>query len=223
MAEKRGKVIVIEGTDGSGKGTQVSSLIKRAYSEGIRFNSFDFPRYGTTTGRGVEDYLKGEFGDPVKLPPKLSAGFYALDRLAATPEIEFFLSRGIHTIMNRYIGSNLAHQGAKFKKLSNKVEFVKWCKNYEYGVLKIPKPDLFVCLNTPLEVSARSVVSRGREKDGHESNIDYQREVVKTYLWLANTQKDWRLVDSMDNDRRKSVDELTEEIWAFIKPVLRNR
>ena len=222
MTEKRGKVIVIEGTDGSGKGTQVSSLIKRAYSEGIRFNSFDFPRYGTPTGRGVEDYLKGNFGNAVTLSPRLSAGFFALDRLAATPEIEFFLNKGIHTMMNRYTGSNLAHQGAKLRRLGEKKEFVNWCKNYEYNHLGIPKPDMFICLNTPLEVSAMSIISRGHEKDDHESNLVYQKEVVKTYLWLSKSQRDWRLVDSMDGSRRKTVDELTDEIWHLVRPILAN-
>lgn len=220
--EKRGKIVVIEGTDGAGKGTQVAKLLLRAKSEGIDCTSYDFPRYDTYTGRGVGDYLNGKFGNAVSLPPKLSSALYALDRLDAAPQINYQINKkGRLVFMNRYIGSNFAHQAAKLSPEKRK-EFVEWCKDYEYDHLGVPRPDLFLCLHVPAEESMKAVAQRGAEKDDHESNADYQKAVVDTYLWLAKNEPDWRLIDCMKDGGRKSIEEVTEEAWSHIKPILAN-
>jgi len=217
---KRGKIIVIEGTDGAGKGTQVEQILKKASAEKIPCTSFDFPRYKTPTGIGIKTYLHGYFGDASMLPPKISSGYYAVDRLAAKPEIEEVLDKGINAIMNRYNGSNLAHQAAKLKTWKARRAFIEWSKSYEYDVLQIAKPDFFVLLYVPSDVSAQSVVLRGLKQDDHERNADYQKEVVKTYLWLAKNEPDWRMVDCMKGYKRKSIEEVTDDIWKVVKPIL---
>ena len=106
----RGKFIVLEGTDGAGKATQVSSLKKKAGKDGIILEIFSFPVYDTFTGRAIKEYLSGGFGDPVSIHPKLASIPYVINRFGAKQKIEFFLSKGIHILGDRYYGSNLAHQ-----------------------------------------------------------------------------------------------------------------
>jgi len=214
------KLIAVEGTDGSGKGTQVSGLIARANSEGFLATSLSFPRYETPTGRIVRDYLNGNFGNPVELPPQVCAAFYAADRLVAANEIKTFLREGTNVFLNRYTGSNLAHQAAKLPE-EQREKFIRWDEEYEFVHLGIPRPDLTICLHVPKGETLKAIEKQGREMDGHEADGDYQQRVIDTYLMLARTKPDWVLVDCMDNKRRKTIEEVTDEIWEKVKDILK--
>lgn len=219
IKEKRGKLIVIEGTDGSGKATQVKALKKKFDENRHAVHVESFPKYHTETGKLVKQYLNGKFGNPVSIPPKIASLLYAKDREAAKKYIVSCLNGDIHVICDRYIGSNLAHQGAKLEG-KEREEFVEWCEKYEFEELGIPKPDLTICLNLHPEHARKAMEKEKKEKDGHESDFDYQKRVVDTYLWLANIKEDWVLIGCMDGERRKTIEELTEEIWPIIKSVL---
>lgn len=216
---KKGRLIVIEGTDGSGKATQVKALVSKVESEKIPISSISFPRYETKEGRRITEYLRGKYGDPTKVSPKLAARLYAVDRRAAKHDISLLLIRGTNVICDRYVGSNLAHQGAKLPE-EQREGFVKWVEELEYRIFEIPKPDLTVCLNLHPEQAGKAINLRNRERDGHETNAEYQKKVVETYLWLAKTKHDWRLIECMEGDRRKSIGEIAENIWKIIEPVL---
>jgi len=219
MTEKRGALIAIEGTDGSGKATQVSKLKDRFGQYKIPIFTIGFPRYDTPTGKVVRAYLQGEFGDPTKIDPKLAAVLYAADRAAASDLINECLASGTNVLCDRYIGSNLAHQGAKLPE-QDREGFIRWNEEYEFCGLKIPIPDLTVCLHVPREETLRAMEKQERQKDGHEANLDYQQKVVETYLWLARKASDWKLIDCMDGNRRKTIEEVTEDAWKIIMPVL---
>lgn len=214
----------IEGTDGAGKKTQVRKFLQLAESEGFKFVPMAFPRYDTPAGRVVKDYLFGEFGPATKLPPRLSGAPYSIDRLVASPEIESYLAQGINVIDDRFIGSNLAHQAAKLPTLDERREYVEWCINYEHVKLGIPRQDLVTCLYLPRDVAMNSVVQRGDAKDDHEKDMEYQKEVVDTYLWLAKTLPNWRLIDCMHIDgTRKTEDEVVADVWKEFRPLLAER
>src|SRR3989344_5283279 len=110
---KRGKFIVIEGTDGSGKGEQTLRLVKRLKNTGYNVVSFDFPRYSEPSSWFVVEYLKGAFGTLKEINPRTASLFYALDRYAAAPQIRSAIKAGKIVISNRYVASNLGHQGSK--------------------------------------------------------------------------------------------------------------
>src|SRR5580700_9400291 len=109
-----GKFIVIEGTDGSGKGEQTIRLVKRLKDSGQAVTPFDFPRYMEASAWFVSQYLNGSFGTIEEVGPRTASLFYALDRYAASPDIRAALARGETVVSNRYVGSNLGHQGSKF-------------------------------------------------------------------------------------------------------------
>src|SRR5580698_5506947 len=137
-----GKFIVIEGTDGSGKGEQTIRLVKRLKDSGMAVAPFDFPRYAEPSAWFVSRYLNGKFGTITEVGPKTASLFYALDRYAAAPDIRAALAAGTIAVSNRYVGSNLGHQGSKFDDPAERQEYFKWNYDLEYVINGIPKPDL---------------------------------------------------------------------------------
>ena len=214
----KGKLIAIEGTDGSGKATQVGALVERIKTEGMGVVSFSFPRYNTTTGRAIRAYLDGEFGEPTALPPKLCSQLYAADRFAAKSRVAYYLNYREIVLCDRYVASNMAHQGAKLPE-EEREKFFRWVEDYEFGELKIPKPDLTICLHIPIEVTQKALAREGKEQDGHEKNRDYQKKVYETYMQLSK-RADWRVIECMERGRRKTIEEVTGEIWEIVYPLL---
>lgn len=214
----KGKLIAIEGTDGSGKLTTCAGIKQRAVDSGIFMHLMSFPRYDTPTGKIVRAYLDGEFGDPTKVNPYIASVFYAADRGAASNSILGRLGTEQTILVDRFIGSNWAHQGAKLSP-EQRTAFVKWSEDYEHRGLHVPKPDFTFCLNLHPEHTRQAI--EDRELDGHESDIEYQKKVVETYLWLARTRDDWGLVECLkDGGERKTAEELAEEIWPVIQAVI---
>jgi len=216
---KRGKLIAIEGTDGSGKATTVEAIKERFERAGIPVEAFSFPRYDTPTGRRVRAYLDGKEEDPIKVAPKEAAKLYTDDRQAASPEIEENLKNGVYVLCDRYIGSNLAHQGAKVSDMKERESIIAEIEADELDS-GIPKPDLTVLLNLNPELARKAMEQQGRKQDGHEANSEYQQAVVETYLWLARTRIDWKQVECVNGSRRKTVDEIADEIWSHISPLV---
>jgi len=226
--KKRGRLIVIEGTDGSGKSTLWEQLGIRLKTQVPVFMT-SFPRYETKEGITIRKYLDGYFGEALEIPPRIASHLYAEDRRKARNKIRSNIEAGNIVLSARYIGSNLAHQGAKFfletetekieKSLREMQEFrdyIQWAEHYEFNDLGIILPDLTFCLNVPIEITQRAIETQGREKDGHEINTRYQELVRQCYLWIAENKPNWRLIECVDDKRRKSVDKLVEEISSQI-------
>jgi dTMP kinase len=146
----RGKLIALEGIDGSGKGTQLDLLASELDRRGLDTFRISFPRYESFYGKLVGRYLNGDFGSLDAVDPHLSALLYAGDRLEAKPEIEAALSAGKIVLADRYIGSNMAHQSARVPP-EQREEFFAWLKRLEYGLYALPMEDLVVYLRVPVQ------------------------------------------------------------------------
>ena len=186
---KRGKLIVIEGTDASGKATQTKLLLGRLNQEGYATESMSFPRYETPTGQVVKMYLGKppylqEFGPSNSVDPKIASTWYALDRLAAKPEIENILMSGMNLAVDRYVESNLAHQGGKMVP-KQRESFFEWGHTFEYGILGLPIPSIVVFLHMPYKIGMELKKGMKEAPDGHESNEEHLRSAEETYLELT--------------------------------------
>src|SRR5665213_3030512 len=151
MKNKKGKLIVIDGVDGSGKGTQVDLLVKRLKGEGRKVKTVDFPEYYSNFfGKFIGHCLSERYYDFVKVHPKIASALYAADRFETKEKIEKWLKEGNIVVANRYVSANQIHQGGKIKSAKKRQAFIEWLDEMEYGVFKIPKPDVTIYLNLPL-------------------------------------------------------------------------
>lgn len=223
--EVMGKIIVIEGTDGSGKGTQAQNLRDRFGRMGWPVDSLSFPRYGEKAAAPAEAYLLGKFGDPDGVNPYAASLFFAIDRFAASPFILDKLSAGKMLVLDRYVDSNAGHQGGKITDPAEREKFLAWLYATEYDALKIPKPDLVIILHVPAEVGQRLVLEKAKRKylggarqDKHEDNLQHLKNAEQSYLWLANYDPTVHcLIECMDGERLRSPEEIHELIWAELK------
>ena len=194
MAELRGLLIAIEGGDGTGKATQ-AELTRQYIDEELRRPVFktSFPRYGQQSAMFVERYLNGKYGGVGDLPPEVGAILFATDRMAGTPEIHAWLEAnpdGI-AVLDRYMGSNLAHQGAKILKPEERRTFYQEIMSYEKEVLGILVPDKNIVLTLPATVAQANVDTKdarsytAKKRDIHEADTDYLERVKECYLELC--------------------------------------
>jgi dTMP kinase len=218
----KGLFLCIEGGDGSGKSTQHELLATRLEAENFPLLRVNFPRYGQPSAELVELYLQGEFGDATKLDARLASLPYAIDRLAASPEINQALEKGTTVLAGRFTASNMAHQGAKFTTKPQRTRFFTWLADLEYGIMQIPEPDYHFVLHVPAAIALQRVQQRhdtGSKKiDGHETDLAYQQRVEQTYLDLAATfPRRFKLVECMDGLRPRSAEEIHQDIWHKVQ------
>jgi dTMP kinase len=198
----RGKLIVIEGIDGSGKRTQVDCLARALSERGVAFMQVSFPRYDGFFGKLVARFLNGEFGPLAGVDPHFSALLYAGDRLESKPAIEESLASGRAVLADRYIASNLAHQGARVSA-EKRDEFIAWLKQLEYGVYGLPAEDLVLYLRMPAAEAHRLAGRRGARnytamrRDLQESDVAHLDAASAVYDSLAR-QPGWVKIECFD-------------------------
>src|SRR3989339_1553988 len=159
--EKKAKLIVIDGIDGSGKATQTKLLIEKLQSEQIPTETVDFPQYQNNFFGGmVRQYLDGQFGVPTTIDPKLASVLYAADRWESSQKIYNWLKENKTIILDRYTTSNLIHQGAKMTE-DKLDEFIVWIDQLEFKTLQIPQPDLVIFLHVDAKTSYNLITKRG--------------------------------------------------------------
>ena len=158
----KGKLIVICGTDGSGKGTQVELLYERLKKEGYPVKITDFPQYGNKSAGMVEEYLNGKFGSAEEVGPYRGSIFYACDRYAASFDMKKWLDKGGIIISNRYVSANKGHQMSKIKDVKERIKYLDWLDNLEYEIFGIPKEDMNFLLYVPPEVGQMLVDKKGK-------------------------------------------------------------
>ncbi|MBI4033993.1 MAG: hypothetical protein HY378_00385 [Candidatus Brennerbacteria bacterium] len=224
---KKGKLIVIEGTDGSGKFEQVKKLTKRLHGLGMKYKVLDFPRYGRGSAYFLEKYLRGEYGGLGEVTPEQASIFYALDRFDDRRELKNWLKRGHLVLSNRYVASNMAHQGAKISSRKERVKFLNWLDNLEYGILGIPRPDLNLVLYVPAKIGQKLVDKKGKSsrkylggkrRDLHEKNLKYLNKTQKVYLDLVRIfPKQFRLINCMEKERLLSIGEVHDKVWREVR------
>lgn len=204
----RGKLIALEGIDGSGKRTQLDMLGRALTARGVDFAQVSFPRYDGFFGKLVARFLNGEFGSLDAVDPHFSALLYAGDRLEAKLGIEAHLAAGRNVLADRYVGSNLAHQGARVPR-KKRGAFLAWLKQLEYEIHRLPREDLVMYLHVPVAAAHRLVgqkAARGytkKKRDIQESNLLHLESASEVYDELAK-QKNWVKIDCAGRGPHKS-------------------
>ncbi len=223
---KQGIFIVIDGTDGSGKGTQTALIIERLTTEGRKVKMVDFPQYGNGSAWFVEKYLRGEYGLADEVGPYRASLFYALDRFDKATEIRQWLAEGWVVIANRYVSSNIGHQAGKIADPVERQKFLTWLLDLEFGMLNIPKPDAVIILFMPPAVGQKLVdqksareYTQGKKRDIHEADLQHLEKASQAYLEVAK-QYNWTVIDCADGDRPKPIPDIHEQVSIVIKKLL---
>ncbi len=220
-----GKIIVVEGTDCSGKETQTKLLEKRLKLEGYKVKRFDFPMYDTPTGKIVGGcYLgKPEIGEgffPEGAPnvdPKVSCLYYAADRKYNFKEIEKYLNDDYYVLLDRYTTSNLAHQGSKILDKDERFNMYQWIDKLEYWLLKLPKPDVTIFLHMPYEKSCE--LKKNREHlDEHEKSPEHLKHAEEAYVELSELYN-WSRIECVKDDEIRTIEDINDEIFKIIEEI----
>jgi dTMP kinase len=221
---REGLFIVLEGTDGSGKTTQLKKLLKRLKEKKIKYQVFDFPQYKKPSSYFVKQYLLGKYGNLKEVSPYQASLFYSLDRFEASFKIRKALKEGKVVLANRYFASNLGHQGAKIKNQKERKEFFKWIYNLEFKILNLPKPDLNIFLHVPAEIGYQLILKKkkrdylkNKKRDIHEKDLNYLKKTEKTYLEAIKFfPKDFKVIECISKKELLGVKEISEKIWQII-------
>ena len=219
----KGKIIVIEGTDCSGKETQSKILEKKLNESGKKCIRFGFPMYDTPTGKIVGgSYLgKPELSNTfftegaVNVDPHVACLYYAADRKYNMKKISEYLNEGYDVILDRYTTSNLAHQGSKLADKNERFNMYQWIDKLEYWLLGLPKPDKTIFLHMPYEYSAKLKLNR-EYLDEHEKDEDHLRLAEASYIELSELYN-WDVINCTFDGDIKSVEQIHEEIYQLIK------
>lgn len=213
----RGRLIAIEGIDGSGKGTQAARLVGTLRDSGRRVALLSFPRYRDTFyGERIGDFLNGRFGGLADVHPFLAATLFAGDRLESRGLLEELLEQNDDVVLDRYVASNVAHQAAK-RTGAERDQLVDWIERLEFGVNRLPRPDRVVLLDLPAAQAqiliARKAARSYTEKaaDLQEADADYLDEVRKVYHRLAASSPDWSVIAVFREETLRSIDEIAHE------------
>lgn len=222
-----GKLIIIEGTDSSGKETQTRKLYERLEKEITNVRKLSFPNYKSPACEPVKMYLAGAFGDnALDINPYPVSTMFAIDRYASYKmEWEKFYQDGGIIVTDRYTTSNMVHQASKIESIDKKNEYLDWLEELEYSKMGIPRPDLIIFLNMPTETAAELMAQRKNKitgediKDIHEKDISYLK---KSYENACNIAKkyNWLEIKCVENGRLKTIDEIGEEIFSVVKKIL---
>lgn len=219
-----GKLIVFEGTDGTGKSTQFSLTCQELLQSGVAFERLKFPQYDEPSSALIRMYLAGEFGtDPDAINAYAASMFYAADRYAGFARVwKKYYDAGGLLICDRYTTSNAVHQGSKLEGAAQK-EFFTWLYDLEYNRLALPKPDLVLCFDMPTETAQLLRAARAEqgvgERDIHEHAERYLtrcREAAR----LAAAHYGWTVISCVKDGQLRSIEDIHEEVSGHIRACL---
>lgn len=220
----RGKLIVLEGTDGAGKTTQTRLMAQRLEREGVPFREVDFPRYGSPFAAPVERYLQGDLGKrPGDVSAYAASTLYAVDRYASYKEDWGGDYEGGKLILaNRYTTSNAVHQAPKLPE-GERLSYLNWLFDLEYNRLALPEPDLVIYLDLPAELSARMLRHRQEathtQADIHEQDGAYLRACRESAQEIVR-RLGWRRVDCSRSGDVRAPEDIHRELWELVRPLL---
>lgn len=214
-----GKLIVLEGSDGSGKATQTTRLLERLQNLRVNVMRVSFPNYESEASALIRMYLRGDFGSNAEdVNPYAASTFYAVDRFASFQNWkDFYEGNGI-VLADRYVGSNMAHQSVKFKRKTDRERFLNWVDDFEFKKLQLPRPDLTFFLDMPPEIAAMLRKKRGRE-DIHESDAAYMIKSYNSYKDIAK-KFGWKVIDCAAGNFTKSAVDIHDEIFRVVETML---
>ncbi len=220
-----GKLIVFEGTDGSGKTTQFTLLSKRLQAMHVDFRTMDFPQYSEPSSSLIRMYLGGEFGSrPSDVNAYAASTFYAVDRFASYRKVwgDYYKNGGL-MLSNRYTTSNAVHQASK-ERPEQREAFFRWLSEFEYDHLELPRPDIVIYLDVPTELTGKMLRSREEKThtlaDIHEQNMDYLRLCRSTGLQAAHYYG-WTIINCAADGKMRSIEDIHNEILELVKDCLK--
>jgi dTMP kinase len=200
----KGKLIVLDGIDGSGKTTQIKLLLH--HFKRIKKKTFftDFPQYEKSFfGRMVRRYLNGEFGQTKQAKEKMWQK----------------IKQGLMIISDRYSPANKIHQAIKIKNRIEKEKFIQWLDEMEFNILGIPKPDLVLFLDVPPAVAKRLTIARGK-RDMHETDSRHQKEAYKETLELVKKYHNWKKIPCIENGKLLPTEVIHQKIWQEVNKII---
>lgn len=217
-----GKLIIIEGSDGSGKATQTEKLYQRLLLEKFKVMKIEFPNYASQSSALVKMYLNGEFGtDPDSISPYIASSFYAVDRYASfKKDWEAFYQDGGIILCDRYTTSNMVHQAAKIDKDLERDKFLDWLYDFEYNIFGLPVPDYVIFLDMPPEISNGLISKRANkafdvQQDIHEADKQYLRKSYNNATRIAS-KYNWHKVMCLRNSLLNTIEQIHEEVYKLV-------
>ena len=222
----KGKLIVIEGTDCSGKETQSKLITKRLKEEGILVEHFSFPNYNSPTGKiiagpylGKEYVCESWFPETAPLvDPKVSSLYYAADRRYNIKDINNLLEQGINVILDRYFYSNMAHQGGKIEDRTERIKMYKWIEKLELDLLELPVADIKILLHVPYFISLELKQNR-KQLDDNERSKEHLINAEKAYLEIAEIYN-FENIRCYKENKILSIEEISDMVYEYIKKQL---
>lgn len=222
-SNRQGRFIVIEGSDGSGKGTQFRLITEQLRSEGHDIATYDFPQYEQESSYFVRQYLNGQYGGADELGAYTPSLFFALDRFEAAQQIKKDLAAGKTVLSNRFIGSNMAHQGQKIADPAERKKYYDWLYDLEFRLLGIPKPDINIVLIIPAEIAQKLVDQKAarsytkKKRDIHEADIEHLRRAVATYEELCKEFPDLFVkISGVEDGELLPIPDVTTQILSHM-------
>ena len=207
-----GKIIVIEGIEGSGKETQSKLLVESLNKKGIKAIEFSFPMYDTPTGKIFKNCVLSNnnfFPEGYEaLDPELVCLYTAADRKYNIKTIKKYLDLDYIVVINRYTSSNMANQGSKYEEAEDRFYMYQWIDKLEYWLLKLPKPDYTILLNMPYKYN--------NQLSFDFSNNNKQEKVLLAYMELAGLYN-WDVIDCIIDNKEKTRDEIHKEIMELLE------
>ena len=222
-----GYIIVIEGTDGSGKATQSEQLKNRLERDGYNVIRQSFPNYDSPSSAPVKMYLGGEFGDNDKSMDAYQASvLYAVDRLCTYQKSlkDFYENDGV-IIFDRYVESNMLHQAGKIDDRDELDKYLAWLDNLEFDLLKLPRANMVVFLDVPVEKSielarARDVNKSSLSKDIHENSDGHLQNAYRAGKYVGN-KRGWNFVNCIKDESLRQVEDIADEIYDLVRTKLK--
>lgn len=222
-----GKLFVIDGTDASGKQTQLEKLKERFEKENIDYRSISFPNYDSDSSALVKIYLNGELAkDPKEISPYIASTFYAADRyITFKKEYEEYYNNGGIILADRYTTSNMVHQAGKIENDDERKKFLDWLWDFEFNLYGLPIPTKVIFLNMPTEYAIKLMedrenkITHNSKKDIHENNRKHLEDAYKEACKLSQ-KYEWYEIQCVKNNEIRTREDIHEEIFKEIKKYL---
>jgi dTMP kinase len=229
--KKKGRLIVIDGTDGSGKATQVEILKSRLIKDGHTVKTVDFPEYERNFfGKFIGECLTDEKYKFKETHPKFISVLFAADRWESMGEIQCWLDKGYVVIANRYVSANQIHQGGKVHSTKERKDFLSWLDTMEHSVFKIPRPNVVIYLSLPITIvnalikkrdSAGDRAYKGKKKDVHESDPKHLEDARKSALKLVKELNNFVQIDCVKKSEILPREVIAETVYQEVIKVLK--
>ncbi len=226
----KGKLIVVEGTDCSGKETQTNLLLEKFKQDGIKCEKYSFPNYNSPTGKIIGGpYLGKEHISAPWFPegaanvePLVASLYYSADRRYNIPKINFLLENGCNVILDRYVYSNMAHQGGKELDREKRLKIYDKLDMLEFSLLELPHADIKIFLHMPYKQALILKQNRTEAPDQHEADEKHLQNAEASYIEIAD-RYDFKTIKCVENDEIRSIGHINEELYEHVKSIINQR